>query len=49
MDAYYYHDVDQLKKICADQALAILTGEIRSRKDRVIKLIFYFFSSITFK
>lgn len=35
MEFYYNDDLDQLKKVTAEQALAIMTGEIKSRKDRV--------------
>lgn len=35
MAFYFNDDLDQLKKIAADQALALMTGEIKSRVDRV--------------
>ena len=36
MDAYYNDDLETLEKIVSDQALAILTGDIRQRKEKVI-------------
>lgn len=38
MGYYFNDDLEQLKKVAADQALAIMTGEIKSRNDRVIFL-----------
>lgn len=35
MGFYFEDDLEQLKKIAADQALALMTGEIKSRVDRV--------------
>jgi len=41
MGFYFNDDLEQVKKICAEQALALMTGEIKSRVDRV-KLYFSF-------
>ena len=35
MGFYLNDDLDELKKIAAEQALALMTGEIKSRVDRV--------------
>ncbi len=37
MGFYFNDDLEQVKKICAEQALALMTGEIKSRVDRVNK------------
>lgn len=36
MDYYLNDDLEQLKKVASEQALALMTGEIKSRIDRVI-------------
>jgi len=35
MGFYFNDDLDQLRKIAAEQALALMSGEIKSRVDRV--------------
>jgi hypothetical protein len=36
MTLYFNDDIEQIRKIAAEQALAVITGEIKSRSERVL-------------